>query len=89
MKKTIKLCDGFKVIHSEGIIETQDFRGIFTDLFHWDLENDQLAKDCYDVIFREVFCFGRVDLTQFTDSKRTLIIEAIPPTEPIITEAEE
>ena len=88
MKKTIKLCDGFRVYHIHGVEEFKVFRDIFTEAFKWDLENDELAKKCYDAIFMRVFCEGRIDLTEFNHGKK-LIIEAIPPTEPIITEEEE
>lgn len=87
-KKTIKLCDGFRVIHEDGVIETDDFRGIFTDIFGWDLENDKEAKAGYEMCIREVYCFGYVDLTKACNGHK-LIIEAIPPTEPIVKEVEE
>lgn len=80
-KKEIKLCDGFRVIHQNGVEVTEDFESIFTEMFGWDLVNNQLAKDCYEAILREVFCFGRCDLTQFTGNGETLIIEAIPVSE--------
>ena len=80
-KMTLKLADGFRVIHSDGVEVVEHFRDIFTDLFGWDIDGDDLAKQCYDAVFREVFCFGRCDLTQFTNNGKTLIIEVIPSTE--------
>ena len=76
-KIKIKLCDGFRVIHEDGVIETDDFRGIFTDMFHWDLENDKDAKAGYEECIRQVYCFGYVDLTKACNGHK-LIIEAIP-----------
>lgn len=80
-RMTLKLADGFRVIHSDGIEVVENFRDIFIDIFGWDLEHDELAKKCYDAILREVFCFGRCDLSEWTSDGKTLVIEVIPSNE--------
>lgn len=74
----IKWADGLKVITDDEVIELRE--GGFPELwklFNWDTENDPAAKECAEIICRELFCFGRIDLTEMNHG-RLLIVAVIP-----------
>lgn len=77
IKETIKLCEGFKMVVTNPIeyIETEDWQEI--------RENLSLSVESkeWDIITREVFCFGRIKFAvKENDSNliREVFIEVIP-----------
>jgi len=77
MSKTIKLWDGIKVITSDGIEICESPLKLW-DVLGWDIENDKNASECATAITTQLYCFGRVDLSEFTKPRKTLILEVIP-----------
>lgn len=79
MKKrvTIKLCDGFTLNYDGEKTDYEHISDIF-DVFGWDTENDPNAKECADIICREMFCFGFIDLSPMCNGKHICTITAIP-----------
>ena len=75
MKRTIKLCDGFIVLYKG---ETEKYEGLagIWEAFGWDIKNDPNAKECADIITRELFCFGNMTLKD--DNGYPIHIQAIP-----------
>lgn len=77
--KSIKIWDGIRVTtatESEVVKSPSDL----WDLFGWDIKNDPAAKECSLAITRELFCFGRVDLTEMNNGK-TLFLSVVPASE--------
>lgn len=73
----IKLCDGW-TLNYDG--EKQDFEHL-SDIFKefgWDTEHDPNAKECADIIWRELYCFGYIDLSKMCNGKHTCTITVIP-----------
>lgn len=78
--KTIKLYDGIKIITSREIRNVKYIPDVW-DAFGWDIHNDKIANECSLEITKQLICFGRVDLSQFTTDGSTLILEVIPVSE--------
>ena len=74
--KTIKIWDGVNVITEDGTTRVDGPLDLWK-LFGWDIENDPNAKECATIITRELFCFGRIDLSAMNNGK-TLILRVIP-----------
>lgn len=77
MKKTIKLCDGFKMCITNPMeyTETEDWQEI-RELLHLDVESEE-----WKTITREVFCLGFVEFTMrdtVSHDVRKARIEVIP-----------
>lgn len=78
--KAIKIYDGVRVIHDHEIVNLDHICDLW-ELFNWDVKNDPNAKECADIITRELICFGFMDLTKMTNSGKMLTVELLPPTE--------
>lgn len=40
----------------------------------WDIENDPSAKECADLITRELLCFGEADISALSQGRHTVVI---------------
>ena len=81
MAKTFsfKIADGIRIITSEEIVTIEGFSmPKVWEYFGWDIENNADQDASAMEITRALYCFGRVDLTEFTEGHKTLILEAIP-----------
>lgn len=81
MAKTfsIKIADGIRIITSKEIVTIEGFSmPKVWEYFGWDIENNAQQKESSMEITRALYCFGRVDLTEFTKGHKTLILEVIP-----------
>lgn len=74
-KKSIKIMDGLKVITSDGVKRINGMKSLWKYM-GWDL-SDKMTDQCATEITRNLICFGRVDLTEFTNPRSTFIIEVI------------
>lgn len=77
--KTIKIWDGVRVTTSSES-EVVESPSDLWKMFGWDIENDPNAKECSQIITRELFCFGHIDLSQMNGGK-TLLLSVIPASE--------
>lgn len=73
---TIKLWDGIRVT-TDTDSEIVESPVELWELFNWDIENDPNAKECAQLITRELFCFGHVDLSEMNNGK-TLYLSVVP-----------
>ena len=77
--RTIKIADGIKIITSDEIVTIEGFSmPKVWEYFGWDKSDDAIMEQNKTEITRALFCFGRVDLTEFTKNHKTLILEVIP-----------
>ena len=76
---SIKLWDGIRIV-TDRDTEIVDAPCDLWKVFGWDIENDPDAKECASIITRELFCFGRIDLSPMNGGK-TLLLVAIPSKE--------
>lgn len=74
-KKTIKICDGFKVTWHGGFEEFDGITSVW-DMFGWDIKNDETARELARDVVREVFCTGIAYLKDCDGY--TVTVEAIP-----------
>lgn len=77
MTKKIKICDGFKLITSDKVYRLKHITDVWKK-FGWDIKGNKDESESATEIVRILYCFGRVDLSEFTKGKKTCIIEAIP-----------
>ena len=76
---TIKIADGIRIITSEEIVTIEGFSmPKVWEYFGWDIENNPDQDASALEITRALYCFGRVDLTEYVKPRKTLIIEVIP-----------
>lgn len=75
--RKIKICDGFKLITSDKVYRLKSPMEIWK-AFGWDIDKDKEASASATEITRQLLCFGRIDLSQFTGDHKTCIIEVIP-----------
>ena len=78
MKKSIKIYDGIRVNHNHELTELKYLPDLW-ELFNWDIVNDPKAKECADIITRELLCFGYIDLSQMLTKGGLLTVEMLPP----------
>ena len=81
MAKTrrIKIADGIKIITSDEIVTIEGFSmPKVWEYFGWDIENDAMQNEASLEITRALLMFGRVDLTEWVQPRKTLILEIIP-----------
>lgn len=72
--KTIKLWDGWKVTYDGEETVCKSPPEVW-ELFKWDIDNDPNAKECADIITREIYCFGSIDISVMCPG-HTLTIKA-------------
>ncbi len=72
----MKLFDGVRVTTAEES-EIVSSPVELWQMFGWDIEHDANAKECADIIMRELLCFGHMDLSQMNNGK-TLYLSVIP-----------
>ena len=78
---TVKMADGDKVTH---VVNGKKQVYIMTgnaqlwELLGWDVEHDENAKACADIVVRELLCFGYFDISATMPKGEQLIIEIIP-----------
>ena len=77
--KMFTIFDGVKVITGKETIVVSGPTDLW-NLFGWDIKNDPNAKECASMITRELFCFGKIDLTAMYNGRK-LMLEAIPAKE--------
>ena len=77
--KTIKLWDGIKVTTEDETTVVKSAPELWK-LFNWDIENDPNAKECAQIITRELFCYGCFDLTAMNHGN-LLYLKVIPATD--------
>lgn len=75
-KKSIKIYEGVRVNANHKVINLKYIPDIW-NLFKWDIKNDKNAKECADLITRELLMFGYIDLTDLNQGKM-LIVELLP-----------
>lgn len=76
---TIKIADGIRIITSKEIVTIEGFSmPKVWEYFGWDKLDDAITKQNKTEITRALFCLGRVDLTEYTKNRKTLILEVIP-----------
>jgi len=75
--KKIKIYEGVRVNYDHEITELNYICELW-DMFGWDIKNDPQAKECADMITRDLLLFHYVDLTKMANGKM-LIVELIPP----------
>lgn len=79
MTKKIAWCKGLKVTTAKGVTELK--KGGMPALWEflkWDIVNDPQAKECADIITRELWCIGFIDLSCLTRDNSTFTVEVIP-----------
>ena len=77
--RSIKIADGIKIITSDEIVTIEGFSmPKVWEYFGWDIKNNANQNDSALEITRALMMFGRVDLTEFTENRKTLILEVIP-----------
>lgn len=75
MARKIKIYDGVKITY-KGEVSRVDYISDIWDLFGWDIENDDNAKQCADAITRHLIGFGWCEIPD--DNGRTISIDIIP-----------
>lgn len=74
MNKTISLCDYVALIYDGKEEKLSNNPQDLWKALGWDIINDKNASECADIVIRDLFCFGRCDLSPLTNG-HTLIVE--------------
>lgn len=74
--REIKLCDGFRIEYDGENERFETLEEVFKAI-HWDTD-DGSTKQAREIVWRELWCFGFVDLTPYMPKGHTLVIRAIP-----------
>ena len=77
--KEIKLFDGFRLEYDGENERYETLEEVFKAI-HWDTD-DESTKNAREIVYRDMFCFGYIDLTPCMPSGHTLFIRGIRPTE--------
>lgn len=75
----IKIAGGV-ILNYDGMEEVLKGPADIWQVFKWDIVNDENAKQCADIIARELLCFGYIDLSAMCNG-HTCTLTMIPPTE--------
>lgn len=76
MLKEFKIWEGVNVITDEETHFCESPSALW-QLFGWDVEGDQNARDCATEINMQLFCFHFCDLTALNNGKK-LLLEVVP-----------
>lgn len=72
--KTIKLFKSVDLIIDGEKESFKDMPALW-DRLKWDIESDPNAKECSELITRELFCFRVMDISALTGYKHSVVIE--------------
>ena len=72
----IKLCDGFKITYNGESWDVANLSELWQAI-KWD-NDDEETKKAREVVIRELFCFGCIDMTPAMPKGNALYIEVIP-----------